>query len=174
MKNKIPLWFKVVYVLSIMVAFHFFIPTGVKGKVAVNDKVVEVNKVFYNAVPRDLISEKVISKFVGQLTGYGPDCKGCSGRTASGYDVTNGNIYFYDYLYGEIRIVAADANKYRIGTVVRITAPNVFANPIIAIVLDTGGAIKGNKLDLLFASQADTGGIGRQKNVQYEILRNGW
>lgn len=160
--------------LSIIVSFYFFLPEGIKEKTKLVDNVIEVNKVVYNAVPRDLISERVISTFVGQLTGYGPDCKGCSGITKSGYDVTNGNIYFNDDLYGQIRIVAADARIYKIGTIVRITAPNVFANKIIAIVLDTGGAIKGNKLDLLFSSEADTKGIGRQKNVQYEILRNGW
>lgn len=30
---------------------------------------------------------KVIDKFTGTITGYGPDCYGCIGITASGYDV---------------------------------------------------------------------------------------
>lgn len=173
MKNKIPLWFKVVYVLSIMVAFHFFLPVGVKEKTTVKDKVVEVNNVLYNAVPRDLIGEKAIEVFTGQLTGYGPDCRGCSGKTASGYNVTNGNIYFNDSFYGEVRIVAAD-RKFKLGTVVRITAPRVSESPILAIVLDRGSAIKGNKFDLLFASESDTHGTGRQTNVKFEVLRLGW
>jgi 3D (Asp-Asp-Asp) domain-containing protein len=173
MKNKIPLWVKVVYILSIIVAFHFFVPSGTKEKVTVSGKTVEVNKVLYNAVPRDLIIGRVISEFVGQLTAYGPDCKGCSGKTKSGYDVSNGNIYFDDSLYGEVRIVAAD-DKYKIGTIVRITVLKVYDDPFIAIVLDRGSAINDNKFDLLFASENDTNGLGRQKDVKYEVLRNGW
>jgi 3D (Asp-Asp-Asp) domain-containing protein len=173
MKNKIPLWFKVVYVLSVIVAFHFFLPVGIKEKTTLKDKKVEVDSVLYNAVPRDLIGEKAIEVFTGQLTGYGPDCNGCSGKTASGYNVKNGNIYFDDSFYGEVRIVAAD-RKFAIGTVVRITASRVSENPILAIVLDRGAAIKGNKFDLLFASSSDTHGIGRQTNVKFEVLRLGW
>lgn len=173
MKNEIPLWFKAVYVLSIMVAFHFFLPTEVEEKVTVKDKVAEVNKVFYNSVPKDLISERVIDTFVGQLTGYGPNCSGCSGRTASGYDVSNGNIYFDDTFYGDVRIVAAD-KKFKLGTIVRITASNVFESPIVAIVLDRGGLIKGNKFDLLYDTENSTKSIGNQKNVTYEVLRYGW
>lgn len=173
MKDKIPLWFKVVYVLSIIVSFHFFLPQVVKEKVMVNEDIKQVNKVVYNSVPRDLIDNKVISTFVGELTGYGPDCYGCSGRTASGMNVKNGNIYYYDDLFGELRIVAAD-KKYKFGTVLRITASNVFDYPIIAIVLDRGGLIRGNKFDLLFENEQATKFVGRQKNVKYEVLRNGW
>lgn len=172
MKKEIPLLFKVVYSLSIIVAFYFFLPAGVREVAIINDKVAVVNKSSYNAVPRDLVSERVIDTFTGQLTGYGPDCYGCSGKTASGQDVKNGNIYFNDKTYGEIRIVAAD-KKYPFGTIVRITAPNVFESPIVAIVLDRGGKIYGNKFDLLFSSEKDTEFTGSQKNVKYEVLRYG-
>lgn len=173
MKNNIPLWFKVVYVLSVTVAFCAFLPNSTMGKLTVKDSVAVVNKVTYNTVPEKVVSIKVLSTFGGQLTGYGPDCKGCSGITAYGYDVSNGHIYYEDATYGSIRIVAAD-KKYTFGTVVRITAPNVSSEPFIAIVLDRGGGIKGTHLDLLYSSESETKVVGRQKNVTYEILRNGW
>lgn len=173
MKNNVPLWFKAVYVVLIIGAFYFFLPKGIKEKVLTNKNTVDIKEVAYNAVPRDLINAKAIDTFTGQLTGYGPDCTGCRGITSTGYNVKNGNIYFYDNTFGEIRIVAAD-KSFAFGTVVRITAPNIYDNPIIAIVLDRGGAIKGQKFDLLFESEKDTKFVGHQKNVKYEVLRYGW
>ncbi|MDD2469646.1 MAG: 3D domain-containing protein [Bacilli bacterium] len=169
MKDKIPLWFKVVYIFLFIGAFHFFLPPKVKEMTTTNEKVAVVYMQAYNTVPE----EKILDTFVGQLTGYGPDCVGCSGITASGYNVKTGNIYYYDKLYGKIRIVAAD-RKIPIGSIVRITASKIYAEPITAIVLDRGGAIKGNKMDLLFENEAATRFVGRQRNVKYEILRQGW
>jgi 3D (Asp-Asp-Asp) domain-containing protein len=146
-----------------------FLPTGFVEKVNVNDNVSKVNKTLYNAVPHEIVFET----FDGVLTGYGPDCKGCSGKTASGYDVRNGNIYFDDVSYGNIRIIAAD-KKYPLGTIMRITVSNILDEPITAIVLDRGGAIKNNKVDLLYEAENSTQSIGRQKNVKFEILRYGW
>ena len=33
-------------------------------------------------------TEKVLATYKGYITAYGPDCKGCSGTTASGYKVS--------------------------------------------------------------------------------------
>jgi 3D (Asp-Asp-Asp) domain-containing protein len=170
MKNNIPLWVKAVYFLSIIVAFHFFIPTGVDEKVTINDKLAQVDKIIYNAVPH----EKVLETFSGELTGYGPDCDGCSGTTASGYNVKNGNIYYNDALYGKVRIIAVDDERYDLGTIIRITAPYIYEQPIIAIALDTGGKIRNNKIDLLFENENVTKKIGRHKNIKCEVLRYGW
>jgi 3D (Asp-Asp-Asp) domain-containing protein len=169
MNNNIPLWFKAIYFLSIIATFHFFFPVGVENKVTVSDKNVQISKIVYNAVPH----EKILETFSGELTGYGPDCNGCSGKTASGYDVRGGNIYYYDALYGKVRIIAAD-KKYPLGTIIRISAPNVGIHSVSAIVLDRGGAIRNNKIDLLFEHEGATNGLGRQKNVKFEILRYGW
>ncbi|MFA5407333.1 MAG: 3D domain-containing protein [Bacilli bacterium] len=173
MKKTIPLWIKMVYVFTVIVAFNMFLPIGIKQKVTIDNNDMLVNNVSYNAVPSDLISEKVIYTFTGQLTGYGPDCKGCSGITASGYDVSGGTIYYSDKMYGDVRIVASD-HKYKLGTIVRITLPNIYDYPIIAIVLDRGSAIKGDKFDLLFTSEDSTSSIGVQRDVKYEVLRIGW
>lgn len=113
--------------------------------------------------------------FVGTLTGYGPDCVGCGGKTGCPprQDVTNGNIYFYDQNYGKVRIVATDS-QIPCGSIVRISNYKFSSTPIIAIALDRGGAIKGKTMDLLYESEAATQKIGRQYNIQFEIIRWGW
>lgn len=113
----------------------------------------------------------VLRTYTGALTGYGPDCYGCSGKTASGYDVRNTSTYT-DGEYGEVRIVAAD-KSIPFYTIVRISnIPDT--DPIIAVVLDTGGAVGFNKhtlFDLLFPSESVA--MARTTNVKFEILRDG-
>ena len=124
--------------------------------------------------PKDV----VIEVLVGSMSGYGPDCYGCtSGLTASGKYVGNGNIYYDDPTYGTIRIVAADAS-YPFGTIVKISNVDLYNNePFYAIVLDRGGDIgKGRRFlfDLLFASEKETHQLGVDYNVNYEIVRLGY
>ncbi len=69
--------------------------------------------------------------------------------TASGYDVTN------TITYNGMRIVAA-SSQYPIGTRMHIEGIGE------AIVLDRGGAIQGNRLDLLVGSQQEALNWGRQ------------
>lgn len=113
--------------------------------------------------------------FIGQMTAYNPVCVGCTGKVycSPRQDVTNGNIYFNDTTYGKVRILAAD---YLIpcGTIVSITNVSFSNNPIIGIVLDRGGAIKGNIMDFLVSESDDTDVVGRQHDVKYEVLRWGW
>lgn len=113
--------------------------------------------------------------FIGTMTGYGPDCVGCGGKTGCPprQDVRNGNIYFNDNEYGTIRIVATD-KSIPCGSIVRISNLTFSSTPIIAIALDRGGAIKGNTMDLLYASEKETKSIGRQRNIQFDIIRWGW
>ena len=115
-------------------------------------------------------------KFIGTLTGYGPDCKGCGGRVACSpnQDVRNGNIYYNDKQYGTIRILAAD-NSIPCGSIIHIDNYKFAENgEVIGIVLDRGSAIVGLTMDLLHASEADTVVIGRQRNIEFTILRWGW
>lgn len=113
--------------------------------------------------------------FIGQMTAYNPVCVGCTGKVycSPRQDVTNGNIYFNDTTYGKVRILAAD---YLIpcGTIVSITNVSFSNNPIIGIVLDRGGAIKGNIMDFLVSESDDMDVVGRQHDVKYEVLRWGW
>lgn len=113
--------------------------------------------------------------FIGQMTAYNPVCAGCTGKVycPPRQDVRNGNIYFEDNSYGKVRILAAD---YAIpcGTIVQIANVNFSNDPIIGIVLDRGGAIKGNIMDFLVTETDNMDIVGRQKDVRYEILRWGW
>ncbi len=111
--------------------------------------------------------------FIGTMTGYGPDCVGCGGYTGCPprQDVRNGNIYFEDTTYGTVRIVATDTS-IPCGSIVRIK--NYTEEPILAIALDRGGAIKGTLMDLLCTSEAAADSVGRRNNIQYELIRWGW
>ena len=106
----------------------------------------------------------------GKMTGYGPDCYGCSGYLANGMYVGDGTIYYNDSEYGNVRIVAGD-RKYKFGTIVKIN------DSMLAIVLDRGGSIGIGKkflFDLLYSSEADATHHGVMKDVKFEILRNGF
>lgn len=101
------------------------------------------------------------------LTHYGPDCAGCGGTTSSGYNVRN-TIYYNDNTYGQVRIVAMSKN-YPLYTVIKLK--NYKYGTITAIVLDRGGAITGNKIDLLVSSESEASQCGIQNSVEVEILR---
>lgn len=106
----------------------------------------------------------------GKMTGYGPDCYGCSGYLAYGMYVGDGTIYYNDSEYGKVRIVAGD-KKYKFGTIVKIN------DSITAIVLDRGGSIGIGKkflFDLLYSSESEASNHGVMNNVKFEILRNGF
>ena len=110
------------------------------------------------------------------MTGYGADCEGCSGILAC-RPVTNvfeKGIFFDDKEYGKIRVVS-DSRDYKCGTIVRFSIPKLSDQPIIAVVMDRGGAIQDNRLDLLTESEAYSAKyVGRVKNLKVEVLRKGW
>lgn len=116
-----------------------------------------------------------LKSYTGKITAYGPDCVGCSGSVAHGEYVGGGNIYYQDNTFGSIRIVAGD-RSLGFGTIVRISGLKNTNGPIIAIMLDTGGAIGLNKsiyFDLLYTSQREASVFGLQQ-ATFEILRYGF
>ena len=87
-------------------------------------------------------------------TAYTASCEGCSGVTANGTDLrANPNA----------KVIAVDPSIIPLGTKVWVEGYGE------AIAADTGGAIKGNKIDLFMASQSDAVNWGR-KTVQVKIL----
>ena len=112
--------------------------------------------------------------FNGRLTAYGPDCPGCTGNSACPprQNFKNGNIYFEDQIYGSVRVVAAD-RSIPCGSIVRISGINIYNEPILAIVMDRGGAVNGSHMDLLFTSQTNLEGFVTS-NVKFELIRYGW
>lgn len=88
-------------------------------------------------------------------TAYTAYCNGCSGRTATGFDLrANPNA----------KIIAVDPNVIPLGSKVYVEDYGY------AIAADTGGAIKGNKIDVFMSSKADAYRWGRKK-VKIKILQ---
>lgn len=94
---------------------------------------------------------------------YTPTCKGCSGITATGYDV-RGSIYV-----DGMRVIAVDPNVIPLYSIVEVSTPY---ETFTAIALDTGGAIKGHKVDILVADVQTAYNLGRH-TVYVKVLRNG-
>lgn len=125
--------------------------------------------------------------YMGKLTGYGPDCPGCSSvgnvscltREGRNHSLINDGIYYVDYIYGSVRILAADNSAFPCGTIVKVN--NGILDEFYAVVLDSGSSMRnawanGNVwMDLAFSSQeeAKTGGA-TSSNVSFEVQRWGW
>lgn len=140
---------------------------------ATKDKTEVKEEVVSNVVEKQPVSD-VLETQVGKMSGYGPDCKGCSGYLASGRYVGDGNIYYNDSKYGTVRIVAGDYS-YKMGTIVRVK--NSRAGNFIAIVLDRGSSIGFGKkflFDLLYQSEKDAAKDEVSYNTTFEILRYGY
>jgi 3D (Asp-Asp-Asp) domain-containing protein len=79
------------------------------------------------------------------------------GRTATGVPVRQG-------------IIAADPRVLPLGSIVRLHAGKYSG---LYTVMDTGGAIRGQRIDIFFPSRAEALRFGRKK-VKVEVLRHGW
>lgn len=103
-----------------------------------------------------------------KLTHYGYDCKGCGGKTATGYDISK-TIYYNDKTYGSLRVVAMCSN-YPLYSVIKIKNYKL-GGDTLAIVLDRG--VGCGTIDLAVENEKTASKYGIQKNVQIEILRRG-
>ena len=128
-----------------------------------------------------------IESFVGRLTGYGPDCAGCSKvgnvacktREKTIHSLTSNGIYYNDSEYGKVRILAAATTKFRCGTVIQVEKPGV--TPFLGIVLDTGGTMSKEWsqgrvwIDLAYQSESVAGKDNLTgKNIKFVVQRYGW
>ncbi|MCY8493739.1 3D domain-containing protein [Bacillus inaquosorum] len=97
-----------------------------------------------------------------EASAYTADCpEGCSGVTATGLDVT-GTIY-----HAGKRIIAVDPSVIALGSTVEIKQAD--GTTFEAVAQDTGGYIKGAKIDVLAADEADAVQFGRQ-SVQLRVI----
>lgn len=114
-------------------------------------------------------------EFMGTLTGYGPDCVGCSGIVGCNpyQNVKNGNIYYQDETYGKIRILAAD-KSIPCGSIIKISNYDFIEGEFYGIVLDRGSAINGLTMDLLYESESETVKVGRTYEINFKIERWGF
>lgn len=88
-------------------------------------------------------------------TAYTAYCNGCSGTTATGIDLRKNP---------GLKVIAVDPNVIPLGSKVHVEGYGY------AIAGDTGGAIKGNKIDLFVPSQSKAMDYGKQKGIKVQIL----
>lgn len=151
---------------------------SIEEKEVVLDKEIKKEEVVQEEEKEEVVVSKTVSdvleKQVGSLSGYGPDCKGCSGYLASGRYVGDGNIYYSDSTYGTVRILSGD-KTYPFGTIVRVKSSSW--GTFLAIVLDRGGGVgfgKTHLFDLLYQSNSLAYDYGVSYNTVFEILRYGY
>ena len=124
--------------------------------------------------PKPDPTPEVIRTLKGSLSGYGPDCRGCSGKTSTGWDLRKGNIYYPDSKYGRVRILAGD-RSIPFGSMVRVKNSKI--GTFLAIVLDRGSGVgigKTHLFDLAFESEAKAAAFMVSYNVTFEIIREGY
>lgn len=111
-------------------------------------------------------------KYGTYLTGYGWDCCGGAGYTASGYKLSNSVYTYKDKTYGEIRIIAS--NSLPMYSVVDIYGNIKLENGktykrVRAIVLDRGVS----HFDLAYPNESTASRYAGYNRVTYNILRSG-
>lgn len=120
--------------------------------------------------------------FTGRLTTYGGDCNGCSGGSAAGASLSpttgvNGSNSPYLTYKGEKYYCLAADRSIPFGTVVKISNHNLNVDDTIyGIVVDRGGSIKGNKIDIFKGSEGGGRtyfGGGTSNNTKFEIVSIG-
>jgi len=159
------------------------VTTGEKGKVSRTYEVVKENG---KIVAKNLQTEKVINEpkkqvvavgtkklvasattvsrgsaepasgkeFYVTATAYTPYCNGCSGKSATGINLRSDS---------GLKVIAVDPSVIKLGSKVWVEGYGT------AIAGDTGGSIKGNKIDILVQSDAQARKWGRKK-VRIKVL----
>ena len=120
------------------------------------NKVIAVGtKVVTASVSRDNSAAPANGKeFYVTATAYTPFCNGCSGFTATGINLRANS---------ELKLIAVDPSVIKLGSKVWVEGYGY------AIAGDTGGAIKGNKIDVLVQTKAQANAWGRKK-VRIKVL----
>lgn len=112
------------------------------------------------------VIEKVVQKepepeqITVVATAYVSDCQGCIGITKGGTDVRN--TIYHDSGH---RIIATDPSVIPLESLVEIDGQRFIAD-------DTGGAIKGHRIDILMESESEALEFG-VREVDVIILRRG-
>lgn len=157
---------------------------GKNGKIVTNLTTGEVT-VFESVAEEVTIGTGPKAEYTGMLTGYGPDCEGCTGllycQDSDGkyHYLTNDieSTYFYDKEYGKVRILASDPTLFPCGTIIHVVNNDL---DIYGVCMDTGIAMRnawrnyGSVLiDLAFTSESITN-VVTNKNTNFTVLRWGW
>ena len=129
--------------------------TAAAPKAAVTAKAPVKAKAAPQPAKKEAASEPTGGKeFYVSATAYTASCTGCSGITATGINLKANP---------GLKVIAVDPSVIPLGSKVWVEG---YGN---AIAGDTGGAIKGNKIDLFMPNRADALAFGR-KQVKVKIL----
>ncbi len=113
------------------------------------NKVVAVGtKVVTASVSRDNAAPSGGTEFYVTATAYTPFCAGCSGTTATGINIKANP---------GLKLIAVDPSIIPLGSKVWVEGYGH------AIAGDTGGSIRGNKIDVLFSTKEEAYAWGRKK-----------
>ncbi|MBS0046377.1 3D domain-containing protein [Bacillus velezensis] len=122
----------------------------------------EVNNEVANEKPNAEEPAKQSAWQTFEATAYTAYCaEGCTGTTATGLDVSH-TIY-----HAGKRIIAVDPSVIALGSAVEVRQAD--GTTFEAVAQDTGGAIKGAKIDVLVTEEADAVQFGRQ-SVQVRVI----
>ena len=141
---------------------------------SMNDVVYNFKSQVNSNIAESKLITDVLETLYGTMSGYGLDCKGCSGVVGARYDAKGNNLRYNDPVYGECRIVAGD-KKFPYGTIVRVKNSKI--GTFNAIVLDRGSDIgigRRYMFDLLFWTEKESYDFGLSRNTTFEILRYGY
>jgi len=147
---------------------------------------------------RKLVKEEVIEKpidkvirkggisdgttFTGRLTTYGGDCNGCGGISSSGLKLSptsgvNNTDSPYLYYQGKKYYCLAADRSIPFGTIIKISNHNLNVDSTIyGIVVDRGGAITGNKVDIFKGSEGSGNSYfsgSTSYNTKFEVVSVG-
>jgi len=99
-------------------------------------------------------STNEVKEFTVSATAYTAYCNGCTGITKTGINLRENS---------DLKVIAVDPNVIKLGTKVHVEGYGY------AIAGDTGGAIKGNKIDVFIPTKSEAYKWGR-KNVKITIV----
>ncbi|WP_339198629.1 3D domain-containing protein [Solibacillus sp. FSL R5-0449] len=128
--------------------FVLKLPDHIKNKVPVEKKEKKEKKETID----DFEVVKTLTVEASAFTAY---CKGCSGKTASGIDLKKNP---------DVKLIAVDPKVIPLGTKVWVEGYG------IAVAGDTGGSIKGNRIDVYVKTKKIALNWGR-KNVEIKVLK---
>lgn len=133
-------------------------------RVDIGDKMKLINKLKTEQKEVEVVSTVKSEWKTYEATAYTAFCStGCIGITRTGYDVSE-TIYYKD-----MEIIAVDPNVIPLHSIVEVdTGSRVFT----AIALDTGGAIKNFRVDLLKETKSAARKFGR-RDVKIRVLEWG-
>ncbi|WP_342505488.1 3D domain-containing protein [Sporosarcina sp. FSL K6-2383] len=104
--------------------------------------------------PSRSTTDKVVKEFTVSASAFTANCNGCSGLTATGINLKSNP---------DMKVIAVDPNIIKLGTKVYVEGYGY------AVAGDTGGSIKGNKIDVFFPTKAEAYKWGR-KSVKIKVL----